>query len=146
MSPRCSANPKKSSSFNWIHCFLMLSNRDKRGAAHTWTQCRHVSIHQLPAMNVFISALAPSRKQKQEVHSPPTISKQHLQWSLHSERPGAVPQSNQWHLSALWKKPIMGWGRTGSEGGQGGVSAPKYLVSVCFVSREIEHIRVQLDD
>lgn len=60
MSPYCSTDPpkKESSPFNRIHCFLMVGNRDKGEGGHTWAQCRHVSIHQLPAQNVLISAVA----------------------------------------------------------------------------------------
>lgn len=99
---------KEPSSFNRTHCFLMIGNRDKREEEHTLAQCRHVSIHQLPAKYVLISAHCSERKWIQEAHSPPTISKQHLQQSFYSNRPGAIPQSNQWHLSALLKKADNG--------------------------------------
>lgn len=48
---------KVSSSFNRTHCFLMMGNRDKRDEGHTKAQCRHVSIYQLPAQNVLMSAI-----------------------------------------------------------------------------------------
>lgn len=107
---------KEPSPFNRTHCYLMIGNRDKRKEEHTLAQCRHVNIHQLPAKYVLISAHCSERKWMQGAHSPPTISKQHLQQSFYSNRPGAIPQSNQWHLSALWKKLIMGWGSAESEG------------------------------
>ena len=108
---------KKKSHLSLIetHCFLMVGNRDKGEGGHTWAQCRHVGIHQLTSTECPHICRRFERKRRQEARSPPTISERHLQQSLYSNRPGAVPQPNQWHLSALWKKPIMGWGSAGSE-------------------------------
>lgn len=105
---------KVSSSFNRTHCFLMVGNRDKKGEGHTWAQCRreHLSATSTECPHVCLHFHG---KWWQEVRSPPTISKQ----SLYSNLPGVVPKFNQWHLSALWKKPIMGWGSEGSEGRRG---------------------------
>ena len=106
MSPYCSTDPpppKKKSHLSLIetHCFLMVGNRDKGEGGHTWAQCRHVGIHQLTSTECPHICRRFERKRRQEARSPPTISERHLQQSLYSNRPGAVPQPNQWHLSAL---------------------------------------------